>query len=105
MTGGEIREDQGQIGITEEWECRACTRVDRKQSREGYTETARSGKGEQEPANRGTNNEDKTRDGKQPGLLMKTDKTSRIEKPKGEVEGGKNEATKGNSYLLTITRE
>lgn len=37
---------------------------------EGCIETARSGKGEQEPANRGTNNEDKTKDGGMPGLQM-----------------------------------
>ena len=46
--------------------------MDRKQSREGCIETARSGKGEWELANRGTNNEDKTRDGGLPGLQMKT---------------------------------
>lgn len=33
--------------------------MDRKQSGEGCIETGRSGKGEQEPANRETNNEDK----------------------------------------------
>lgn len=44
--------------------------MDRKQSREGCIETVRSGKGEQEPANRGTNNEDKTKDGGMPGLQM-----------------------------------
>lgn len=49
-------------------ECRACTHVDRKQSREGCIETARSGKGEWEAANRGPNNEDKARDGGLPGL-------------------------------------
>lgn len=73
MTGGKTSVEQGQSGVKEEWECRACTQVDRKQSRERYTETARSGKGEQEPANRGTNNEDKTWDGGLPGLQMKTE--------------------------------
>lgn len=42
--------------------------MDRKQSREGCIETARSGKGEWEAANRGPNNEDKARDGGLPGL-------------------------------------
>lgn len=73
MMGGKSRVEQGQIGVKEECECRACTQVDRKQSREGYTETARSGNGEQEPANRGTNNEDKTTDGGMVGLQMKTE--------------------------------
>lgn len=73
MTGGKTSVVQGQSGVKEEWECKACTQVDRKQSRERYTETARSGKGEQEPANRGTNNEDKTWDGGLPGLQMKTE--------------------------------
>lgn len=75
--------------------------MDRKQSREGCIETARSGKGEQEPANRGTNNEDKTGGGGGlPGLQMKTGGKSWTEKYKGEAEAGKS-----NSYLLTITRE
>lgn len=66
------REEQGQIAVEEGRECRTCTRVDRKQSAEGCIETARSWRGEREPANRGTNNEDKTRDGGVPGLQMTT---------------------------------
>lgn len=44
MTGGKTSVEQGQSGVKEEWECRACTQVDRKQSRERYTETASQGR-------------------------------------------------------------
>lgn len=64
--------------------------MDGKPSREGCSETARSGKGEREPANRGTNNEDKTRDGGLPALQMKTNGKSWPERQKGGVEAGKN---------------
>lgn len=82
--GVKTREEQGQIGVKEDGKCRACTHVDRKQSREGCIETARSGKGEREPANRGTNNEDKTGDGGLPGLQMKTEGKSWTEKQRAE---------------------
>lgn len=88
--GVKTREEQGQIGVKEEGECRACTHVGRKQSREGCTETARSGRGEREPANRRPNNEDKTRDGGLPGLQMKTGGKSWSGMQKGEVEAGTN---------------
>lgn len=100
------REEQGQIGVKEGGECRACTQVDRKQSREGCIQTARSWKGEWEPANTGTNNEDKTRDGRMLGLQMKAGGKNWAGKQRGEGRVRKRtEETKGNSYLLTITRE
>ena len=46
----------------------------------------KSVKGEQELANRGYNNEDKTGDGGLPGLQMKTE--GKTEKQRGEVEAG-----------------
>lgn len=60
--------------------------MDRKKIREGCTETGRLVKGEQELANRGYNNEDKTGDGGLPGLQMKTE--GKTEKQRGEVEAG-----------------
>lgn len=81
--------------------------MDRKQSGDGCFETERSEKGEREPANRGTNNEDKTRDEGLSALQMKTaGKTgSRSRKTESRARPGETEETQGNSYLLTITKE
>lgn len=62
--------------------------MDRKQSGEGRSETARSAEGEH--ANRGSNNEDKTRDGGMPGLPMMTGGLT-------EEQKGEEERTKGRS--------